>query len=561
MQNIFIAIGGSGTKVAEALVRLLAIGFPTRQDGKLLTSAGDSLQIWRLDPDKGAQAGEALQACATQYQQLQLLLGNGRANPWSMELDPLIRHLDPLDLGNGHAKGRKSLRGLLNSGAMADAQPLLSAFYQPKELDIEVDKGFYQKPFIGAPVMAMFVQSLKDENSPGGRQIRLHTLAANAQVRFFLCGSLHGGTGASGVPVMAQFLHQFRRASSNRSGWRIGGCLLAPYCVPKHPPFDPLEPEATVTDDLIQAQIELYGTHEAFAGMTAEQKRALVRQILEGFFADKEAMIERTRQMLRYYQEENIYQNFDDLYLLGKAEPDELPVWSNGGSSQKNPLNSAEVGAALAALDFFADSNHDEKKWLLASSTPTADAKKLRLHDLPKYRVNLQAIDPERVFLATALMQHFLQHQIPWDKPAKTWEGLDKLRAFYLQDANRELDDKAKLPEIWQRLAAFILSTLDPATTLGWEGSDANRLAELVRSNAAEAQVTAELMHKPFFKREPKGEVTLGQSSIKISTQELAALWPEHGKQELSSTEFTRGHYFRFLWTKLYHQGINPLAP
>ena len=44
MRNVFIAVGGSGTKVAEALVRLLAIGFPTRRDGDLLTSAGDSLQ-------------------------------------------------------------------------------------------------------------------------------------------------------------------------------------------------------------------------------------------------------------------------------------------------------------------------------------------------------------------------------------------------------------------------------------------------------------------------------------------------------------------------------------
>ena len=49
MKHVFIAIGGSGTKVAEALVRLLAIGFPTRNDNGILTSARDKLEICITD--------------------------------------------------------------------------------------------------------------------------------------------------------------------------------------------------------------------------------------------------------------------------------------------------------------------------------------------------------------------------------------------------------------------------------------------------------------------------------------------------------------------------------
>jgi hypothetical protein len=77
MKNVFVAVGGSGAKVAEALVRLLAVGFPTRRDGSTYTSAGDSLQIWRVDPDRSSGAAVALQQCIKEYVELQKYLGDG----------------------------------------------------------------------------------------------------------------------------------------------------------------------------------------------------------------------------------------------------------------------------------------------------------------------------------------------------------------------------------------------------------------------------------------------------------------------------------------------------
>ena len=74
MRNVFIAVGGSGTKVAEALVRLLAIGFPTRKENGILTSAGDSLQIWRLDPDLNSGAAISPGNSLKEYEELQSLL-------------------------------------------------------------------------------------------------------------------------------------------------------------------------------------------------------------------------------------------------------------------------------------------------------------------------------------------------------------------------------------------------------------------------------------------------------------------------------------------------------
>ena len=183
MRNVFIAVGGSGTKVAEALVRLLAIGFPTRQENGTLTSAGDSLQIWRLDPDRNSGAAIALGKCLKDYEDLQgLLNGASRgaaiaSSRWAMDLDTRVRHLDPLQLPRSVDSDNivKKLGGILDSryGGIKSSLPFLAPFYEQKDLEVEIDRGFYQKPFIGSAVMAVFANTLKDGNSSGGSQCRM----------------------------------------------------------------------------------------------------------------------------------------------------------------------------------------------------------------------------------------------------------------------------------------------------------------------------------------------------------------------------------------------------
>src|ERR1043165_3519341 len=104
MRNVFIAVGGSGTKVAEAMVRLVAIGFPTRRENGILTSAGDSLQIWRLDPDRNSGAAISLGNSLKDCDERQALLNGIHKTPrvarggGAMDIDTRVRHLDPLQL-------------------------------------------------------------------------------------------------------------------------------------------------------------------------------------------------------------------------------------------------------------------------------------------------------------------------------------------------------------------------------------------------------------------------------------------------------------------------------
>lgn len=157
MKHVFIAVGGSGTKVAEALVRLLAIGFPTHKDNSgALTSAGDKLEIWHVDPDRSSGAVEDLKNCLQEYAKLQKPLGDGvdltlvASSRWAMDIETNVRDLDPLELpqAEGENEEIKTLRGILDSRYKETKSfaPMLMPFYETKDLDVEINRRFYQKP-------------------------------------------------------------------------------------------------------------------------------------------------------------------------------------------------------------------------------------------------------------------------------------------------------------------------------------------------------------------------------------------------------------------------------
>lgn len=555
MKNVFIAVGGSGAKVAEALVRLLSVGFPTHKENGLYTSAGDSLQIWRVDPDINAGAAFALQNCIKEYQELQRHLNdadtgnlNLASSRWAMDIDTRIRHLDPLQLPRATEKDNevKTLRGVLDSGYKKNSSaPLLDPFYEEKDLDVVIDRGFYQKPFIGAAVMAIFAASLSDENSPGGKEAGLTAFHNNA-ANFFLCGSLHGGTGASGVPIMGRFLGT-RKKSNPHWGWRIGACLLTPYCVPPQPPFNALREDETVSDQQIDDLMRKHADDPAFADLSVERKRDLIKQILQGFYADPEDMEMRARQGLAYYRDHSA-DYFDELYLVGKPEPDKLQVWSNGGQSQSNPLNSAEVIGALAALNFFATQNAGSaQSYFIGSSSDNVDSKRLSLSQLPKYSLGPDGdeIDPEKVFLATAILHHLLLHQIRWEIPAKSWSGIEGLREIYRNNESKKIEDQSHYSYAANLIAKSMRNILYPGETLGWSGEDAERLSKILSGSPPDVAEITEKMAKRFFGSEAKDSLVLGQSAIKVSTVEF-------GKWAPLKDRFSRGEYLRHVWSNLF---------
>jgi hypothetical protein len=558
MKHVFIAIGGSGTKVAEALVKLLAVGFPTRFDNGYLTSAGDKLEIWRIDPDQGAGAQEDLTKCLEAYQKLQSSLSDGNegsslaSSRWAMDIETRVRELNPLELPNANENQMKTLSGILDSGhAHEKSLALLAPFYEKKDLDVWVDRGFYQKPFIGAAIMSVFARSLEDDGTPSGKKAGL-TAFSNTPTNFFLCGSLHGGTGACGVPVMAQFLS--RRKNANPGwGWRIGGGLLAPFVKPPMPPFSPLREGDTIDDDDINQLIEVHGNSPAFQAMnTPEEKRELVRQILLGFYADPDDMEARARQGLTFYQDHSA-DYFDELYLVGKPSPNQLKVWSNGGKSQKNPLNSADMVAAVAALNFFAQAGSgDKNSYIIGSSNYEVPQENMRLAHVPSYRIGKEVeIDAEKVFLATALTCHLIRHRIPWNlihENAKDFRICD----YYDKRSGQAATDRGFYENSIRIMTGLVDSLIYPHQEnfpTGWSLDELQQIRRYLDDNAS-SSVTLEIknnMGKKFMRSEAKGANVLGQSESKFTDADFGAWCPPHD-------QFTRGEYFRHIWLEVYRR-------
>jgi len=562
MKHVFIGIGGSGTKVAEALVRLLSVGFPTRKDENgNVTSAGDSLQIWRLDPDRSSGASEDLNQALQEYRKIQSCLSDNdktrtlAQSNWAMDIETAVRHLDPLDLPteDENDNALKTLSGVLDSRHNRNGQSvnstasLLAPFYETKDLEVQIDRGFYQKPFIGSAIMSIFARSLEDDATPAGRAAGL-TSYSNTPTNFFLCGSLHGGTGACGVPVVANFLKN-RKDQNTGWGWRIGGCLLAPYVTPPNPPFNALEEGVAFNENDIGPYIERFGNEPAFTGMTPEEKYELVKQILQGFYADPEDMEARAKQGLAYYRDHSA-DYFDELYLVGKPNPNKLKTWSNGGATQRNPLNSAEVVAALAALNFFSQANTgNQKSYVIGSSTADVPADDMRLSHLPSYKVGGVEIDGEKIMLATALLSHLVQHQIPWQNVRASIKDFE-LCKFYDDKENRIGPDEASFAEAL-RLISISLQNLIRGNhenfPTGWSSRDAQEMWKYLASDQVSIADVEKKLAKKMLSSEAKGPVTLGNSAAKFTTQDFGKWCP-------AGDQFTRGDYLRHVWAEIFRR-------
>lgn len=549
MKHVFIAVGGSGTKVAEALIKLLTIGFPTQinKNGEI-TSFGDSLEIWRIDPDRSSGAVQELNNSLTQYRLLQNSLNdNGdqysfAESPWAMKVETTVKDLNPLELPKANPKDNqiKTLSGILNSRysrELEDSLPLLYPFYEEKDLDVPIDEGFYQKPFIGSAIMAIFAQSLEQAAASNENNHAWIKAFDNSETNFFLCGSLHGGTGASGVPVMARFLKQRKTGNAD---WRIGGCMLMPYFRPPSPPFEKPEGELITRENLSEKTEEYFGrirNERAFDGADDDQVKKIIRLILQGYYAKPDEIMARAKQGLDYYRR-YAANFFDEMYLIGKPSPNQLVNWSNGGSSQQNPLNSTEVVAAISALNFFAGNKlGDKSSYVVASSAEEIDSERMRLANLPSYEIG-RNIEPEKVFLSSALLYFLVSHQLPWEK---VHESVDKYKLFsqYKNNLGKARIDQNNYQQALRIIRNTMVDLLEPHQAehpTGWSTADVQDL-----NNFFERRTEKIL----FFGTREVRPVQLGNSEINDRIFSEFISWCPEGN-------FSCGKYLRNVWSQIY---------
>lgn len=166
----------------------------------------------------------------------------------------------------------------------------------PTELNLLLNKGFKGNPNIGTVVFPEAFES--DEFSGILKEF-------NEGDRFFIVGSIFGGTGASCLPKL---VHEFRENKDyNKFKSAVGGaCIVMPYYKLKD------DKASSINSDTFNS---------------------------------------KTKAALDYYAEE-INKELQGIYYIGKKDVSTLYDNHEGGKEQKNDANLVELLAAMSILEF-----------------------------------------------------------------------------------------------------------------------------------------------------------------------------------------------------------------
>ena len=331
MSDIVIGFGGTGAKIVQAF---------------LMMGASSALKLHRpvkvllIDQDKSN--GNTVRTIETleTYQKVAALTvrsGNGMPGPLGTAFEaysgivwqPLSRLNQAL--GPYFEYDPNSPTRDLNS-------QLMEILYDRPQISAPLDEGFLGNPNMGAPVFAETIDFSEqpwkrlDEDMGKGQ--------SEGGTRIVLCGSVFGGTGASGIPNVAKILRQrLQDHHASQSQAKIILNLAMPY-------FSIRQVEG-----------------------------AAVQATGKDFLPNAKAA-------LQYYDEQKYLDFCDAMYILGEADMAPIEVSKLGGRLQRNCAHPLELFAACNIYD--ALSTRDAAK--LASKiilTNRAEQFKYTWGDLP----------------------------------------------------------------------------------------------------------------------------------------------------------------------------------
>lgn len=305
MKNYLICIGGSGARVLRAMVHMSACGL-------VLT---DNIQTVIVDSDKNTITTSFAIQELQDYQNVKKIYQGKRF--WKTEINLFSRDNDYVISPN-----QEKLRNLRElCGAQKDLERAMKWFFKREKLEQELEHGFCAEAAIGA---AFFpgIDSYDFAGFLDGIQDVLE--AGQEDVNIMLAGSVFGGTGAAGIPVLLRLIGQrLQNASKGRQLFKrlhTGGVLMFPY-------FSVGEGRSPSGEE---------GTAAFERTFHISIKGVLQYYNAEGYYGKLS---------------ERDYGKFENMYLIGQETPDEVNEYAP--EKQKNKAHLAELYGALAISDFF----------------------------------------------------------------------------------------------------------------------------------------------------------------------------------------------------------------
>ena len=311
-----IAVGGTGNKILESIVYAACADAFCTADGQPLR------QLDMLSVDVDAACGNTTRAkrAAEYYEEVRRSFAMSpfahrcfhtevRVDRWSTDLSRRATSVEQMAQNN--QKDRLLARTL----------------FSQTEMQLEYSEGFRGHPDLGVLFFSELLGSLEGARE-SGLPDELNAfidrmdadIARGETVKLVLCGSIFGGTGASGIPALSKYLQ--RRYADRREQFVMGAMLMMPYY--KVPPAD------------------------------ADASREIV--------VDSDFFLDKARTALQYYGMESMIRDsdtdenglFDAVYLLG-LPPEHFVstrLYSTGSQSQENDAHMLEWLATRCIAQF-----------------------------------------------------------------------------------------------------------------------------------------------------------------------------------------------------------------
>lgn len=373
MDRLFVfGIGGSGERVMRSLVMLLAGGMPLDCN---------KVQPVFIDSDQRSRALSRACEAISAYRKARCL-HNLTTVSWNV--DPLVQRsslfhveiLEPilLDIDGGVVK---NLNTLVNEREMDNYPSVKAEFNQLYTTDsrtMDLTFGFVGNPSIGAVVLNKMLQDAFDSNP---------NLKPTTRDGCFIVGSIFGGTGAAGFPLLVNKLRDMFK--DNIDGLKIGGLTMFPY-------FDLVE----VEDD-----------------------NSTMGQLLKNYDVDHSQFSTKSKASLSYY--DKYVKSLSSLYFLGSGEMSFRSKYPKhkGGEEQDNPAHLLEVIGAKAVSHFTFNAKPLTQELQKDNFKGATTYYNYFVEKIPDVGFNLQTIDEDTEFRAVFVRMQLL-HFI-WKKCVPSW--------------------------------------------------------------------------------------------------------------------------------------------
>ena len=316
-----IAVGGTGNKILEGMVYgACADVFFTREDGGRVKPL-PKIRMLAVDVDAACGNTTRAKQAADYYERVRRLFPENGPT-WRGFHTRLVTDRWNMNLSKRATSVERMVQNHKRDQLLADT------LFDRTEAGLEYSEGFRGHPDLGVLFFADLFSGLPRLAAAGQPDEMLRVLEEmradierGEGVKVILCGSIFGGTGASGIPTISQYLRKYFAEYSPQ--FELAAVLMLPYY--KVPPS------------------------------TRDEELEIV--VKSSTFLDK------ARTALQYYGMEGMVKNgerdeqgiFDAVYLLGLPPEAFITtrLYSTGSQSQENDAHMLEWLAVRCIARFF----------------------------------------------------------------------------------------------------------------------------------------------------------------------------------------------------------------